>query len=354
MKKLVSLIIAAVMLLSLGAVSADTYENKVYTFTNVNSTATFDKDGEAVSIDSTDVIRFSDSKVTMNIAGDATSVIFCKIALTKYDSSEITFDAVGSYLAEAVIFTDGDFEPVEIEQGAYLLILSKFTEEEEKGSSVIVLVGEQTVVPETTPSAPQAGKAFGENAVISDWAITEATEAYDNSLVTVELYRNGNYKRNITRREFAHVMAQVLSQCGADYDAYVEKLGDNPTLKFADTNGDLEIEFVSSYGVINGMSETEFGPDLELTREQAAAMLARTITALGKTPTIETNIAAFVDEAEFSDWSKASIYTVAGLRDKVNNFAVMGGMGEGVFSPKTGYTVEQALIAVKRFLRAVK
>ncbi len=348
MKKIISLLIAATMLMGITAF-ADSYANKVYTFDNVNSTATFNAEGESLFIDTEAVLRFKESTVTMSLEGEADNAMLQQVILTKYDNAEITYTLNSPTKLKAVVFKNGDFEPLQVEQGAYLLVLST---EDERGSSVILLVGDQNVVPEEQASTKPASP-FGESTIISDWAITEASEAYDLSLITLELYRNGNFKRNITRGEFAHVMAQLLIQCGADYDAYVKGLGENPTLKFADTNGDLEIEFVSHCGVINGMSETEFMPEGELTREQAAAMLKRTADFVG----VSTGITAatpFVDEAEFSDWAKESIYTVATMHDKVNGLAVMGGMGEGMFSAKTGYTVEQALIATKRLLRAVK
>ena len=308
MKKIISLLVAALMLTSIITVSADSYNEKVYTFTNVNSTATFDAEGEAVSIDNEAILRFDANKVNMTLAGDADNAMLQQVILTKYDNSEITYTLNSPTKLKAIVFRNGNFEPIEIEQGAYLLVLSTL---DERGSAVVLLVGEQNVMTEdTVPTKPAS--PFGENATISDWAITETSEAYDLSLITVELYKNANYKRNITRGEFAHVMAQVLIQCGADYDAYVKGLGSNPTFKFSDTNGDLEIEFVSSCGVINGMSETEFAPQNELTREQAAAMLTRTVNFLGTKPIIES-VTAFVDESEFSDWAKDSIYTVAGL-----------------------------------------
>ncbi len=349
MKKIVSLLTLATILMSFISVSADSYKNNIYTFNNVNSTASFDKDGEALSIDTEAVLRFKADKVNMTLEGDADNAMLQQIILTKYDTSEITYTLQGQTNLKSVVFRNGEFEPVEIEQGAYLLVLST---NDEKGSAVLLLVGEQTVMPEEE-IASKPEPIFGDNINISDWAITEVSEAYNNSLITIELYNNGNFKRNITRGEFAHVMAQLLIQCGADYNAFAKKLGNNPDFKFTDTNGDLEIEFVSDCGVINGMTETEFWPYGELTREQAAAMLSRTADYVG----LKTNISSvtpFADEAEFSSWAKDSIYTVASLRDKANNYSVMGGMGDGIFSAKTGYTVEQALIAVKRLLRAVK
>lgn len=349
MKKIISIAVALFMLCGIFTVSADSYQNNVYTFTAVNTTATFDAEGESLFIDTEAVLRFERSSVKMNLEGDADTVMLQEVVLTKYDDSEITYTLQSADSLKSVVFKNGKFEELSIDQGAYLLVLSTV---EEKGSAVMLLVGEQTVVPEESVQ-PDAAEVFGSNSVYSGWAVTELTEAYDNSLVTVELYKNGNYTRNISRGEFARIAAQVLIQCGADYDSFAKGLDGESAFKFTDTDGDLMIEFVSHCGVINGISETEFSPDGELTREQAAAMLSRIVTYLGTEPTVNT-VSAFSDEAQFSDWARNSIYTVAGLYDKVNSLAVMGGTGEGIFSPNTGYTVEQALISAKRLLRAVK
>ena len=325
MKKIVSLIITAVMLISMFTVFADSYENRVYTFTAVNTTATFNADGEAVSIDNEDVLRFDANQVTMNLEGDADNAMLQQVILTKYDNSEITYTLASELPLRAVLFKDGNFEELTIDQGAYLLVLSTI---EEKGSAVMLLVGEQTVVPEgTEPAAPSHN--FGENAVLSDWAITEVTEAYDNSLITVELYRNANYKRNITRCEFAHVMTQLLIQCGADYDAYVAGLGDNPTFKFTDTNGDLEIEFVSHLGIINGMSETEFAPDAVCTREQIVTFLYRAAISLGKDVSVgeDTNILSYDDAFDIGEWAIPAVQWACGA-------GVMNGTSESTLSPQ--------------------
>ncbi|MDP4118949.1 MAG: S-layer homology domain-containing protein, partial [Bacillota bacterium] len=160
------------------------------------------------------------------------------------------------------------------------------------------------------------------------------------------------YQRNITRGEFAHVMAALLEQAGISYDKYIKGLGVNPIANFADTKNDFLIEFVHSCGIINGMSDHEFDPSGILTREQAATMLVRTVSYLGSHVTV-TAVSPFSDAKTFSDWATESIYKIAGIHDKNNGSAIMGGIAVGVFSPKTGYTVEQALIAAKRLLSAI-
>ena len=346
MKKFISILATAMLLLSATTVmAADTYKDKVLTFDAVDTKVTFNIEGEYTKIDDEAVIKF-DRPVTFNFEGNADNGMICDIVLSKYDNAEIAYDVAEDFMSSVIMYLEGDFYETTLQEGSYLLVLST---KEEQGSAVVILVGEPKVVPvvnEITQSKLPAG------AQISEWAVSEVLEAYESGLITMEIYSGNTYNRNITRGEFARVMAEFLKQSGINYDKYVADFNANPAYKFTDTDNDMAIEFVSSCGIINGISETEFNPSGELTREQAAAMLARTVTYLG-VPVMVENVAAFADEGEFSDWAKDSIYTIAGIRDKKNNLAVMGGVGNNMFSANTGYTVEQALMAAKRLLSAL-
>ena len=118
MKKIISVLVAVIMLMSFITVSADSYSNKVYTFTNVNTTATFNAEGESLLIDTELVLRFTENSVTMNLEGDADNVVLQQVLLTKYDNSEIEFTFSTTQPLKSVHFKNGNFEELEIEQGA--------------------------------------------------------------------------------------------------------------------------------------------------------------------------------------------------------------------------------------------
>lgn len=353
MKKVISLIICMVLVMSFSSVLADEVSGNKYTFTAVHTTATFDaqpeykeyKDEIAKTIEP--VLVF-DGPVNMTLSGKADYGTIFDIKLTAYSDTEILFEPA---MTKQYVLTPEQLasspEPILIDNGAYVLSLST---KDEKGSAVIILVGEQKVTTEEEPEVTTP--VLPENAVISDWAIAEFTQAYEAGLVTVELLNNNNYTRAITRSEFAHVICALLEEYGVSFEDYLKKQGSDPKLKFVDTNADMKIEFVSSCGIITGTSEQYFSPFDLLTREQAAVMLTRTFKYL-KPKMSAKKVTAFVDETLFSSWSKAEIYTVAGLTDKKTGSAVMGGIGGGYFSPKASYTVEQSLISAKRLLWAI-
>ncbi len=353
MKKVISLIICLILVMSFSSVLADEYSGYKYTFTAVHTTATFDLEGDykvykdEISKTNEPVLIF-DKPVNMTLSGKADYGTLFDIKLTTYTDTEIIFEPA---MTKQVVLTPEQLAnspaPILIDNGAYVLSLST---KDEKGSAVIILVGEQKVVTEEIPEVTVP--VLPENAVISDWAIAEFTQAYESGLVTVELLNNNNYTRGITRSEFAHVICALLEEYGVSFEEYLKKQGSDPKLKFMDTNGDMKIEFVSSCGIITGTSENYYSPFDLLTREQAAVMLTRTFKYLKPKQAVK-NVPAFVDETLFSSWAKAEIYTVAGITDSKTGSAVMGGIGGGYFSPKASYTVEQSLISAKRLLWAI-
>lgn len=77
-------------------------------------------------------------------------------------------------------------------------------------------------------------------------------------------------------------------------------------------------------GLVNGLSETEFGIGQQLTREQMAVMLDRFISYL-EIATEQKNDLTFTDE--ISDYAKESVQRLAGA-------GVMNGTGDGIFDAR--------------------
>ena len=80
-----------------------------------------------------------------------------------------------------------------------------------------------------------------------------------------------------------------------------------------------------SYGIINGVSKTQFNPNGTITREEAATMVARAASLCGHDTSLTTNeirniLAGFSDYVKASDWSRESLafcYSVGILDDSV-------------------------------------
>lgn len=143
------------------------------------------------------------------------------------------------------------------------------------------------------------------------WADANIKYVYENSLMNG--YSDGTFgpENNITRAEFATVMARLLELAEAPNEA-----------KFADATSHWAKGYIgalASKGIVGGVNDTDFAPDENITREQIAVILAR---ALGLEM---SDVNEYNDEEAISDWAYDSVYAVqaAGYMkgDVDNNFA---------------------------------
>ncbi|MCM1149563.1 MAG: S-layer homology domain-containing protein [Butyricicoccus sp.] len=147
---------------------------------------------------------------------------------------------------------------------------------------------------------------------------------YLNQLVNWGVMRgdiNGNLypERNITRAEFVTMMNRAYG-----YDT----TGGNP---FADVfTSDWyydDIDIAYNVGYFTGTSANTASPQAELTREQAAVLLARNMMLQGTSG----EVLGFSDSRDLSEWSR-------GLVGAVADAGVISGYGDGSFRPKNSIT----------------
>ena len=230
--------------------------------------------------------------------------------------------------------------------------------------------------------------ATGED-VISAWAKEEVKNAVESGFVPPSLQKN--YKRNITRSEFTKLamfflsvqygymgIPEVSSESSADYsdnslfpsefmnaycnsrndrngNPFVDKLDEDythhaanneiklPELPFRDVEGCTDLPFIERayhIGIVNGISESAFNPYGEITRQEAAAMLMRVYKTYAEYNSISDAV-KFSDDEQIAEWAKEDVYSI-------NAIGVMQGVGNNVFAPLDGYTVEQAIITFWR------
>ena len=196
----------------------------------------------------------------------------------------------------------------------------------------------------------------------SGWAQDQqiAEKAAQYGLIPDSL-KGADWTKPITRAEFAAVSVKLYENLA---DIKATPVAVNP---FTDTK-DAEILKAVNIGVTNGTSETKFGPNDLLNREQAATMLTRALkTAYIPGWTLKTDgdftlsftmPDKFADDAKISDWAKPSVYFM--VTNKIIN-----GMGDNMFGPKNvterevamGYanaTREQALAIAVRIVENLK
>ena len=184
----------------------------------------------------------------------------------------------------------------------------------------------------------------------SDWAIGEVGAAFGANIVPYPL--QGDYRNEITREEFCTLVVRMLCRINgtSGADGLLEKRGVQATdTPFADTDS-RDVRAASVLGIVNGVGDGLFNPEGRLTREQAATMLMRAAKLLGLES--DGKERRFGDGDEISAWAGEGVAFVSGLVS-ADGAAVMGGTGEGRFSPKSGYTREQSILTVFRLLRCL-
>lgn len=170
-------------------------------------------------------------------------------------------------------------------------------------------------------------------AVPSDWAADDVKSAIDLGLVPERMQKY--YGSNITREDFCMLAFELLKKTGSETMSPSEE----KTMMFEDTKN-ITIYTLNQLGIIYGCTETQFAPDKDLTREEAAVILSRMANHLHITIPQKAGF-VYADEAEISDWAKEAAGSVYAL-------GVMTGTGAGAFSPKTGYSVQQAIVTMLR------
>ena len=183
----------------------------------------------------------------------------------------------------------------------------------------------------------------------SDISVSEP-DLYDDSFVTsvvetalknnmLEKSRSYIFDASITREQYCELIYNLIYACIDSVelpDCHVE---------FADSTNKKVID-LAKLEIIYGKSESVFAPQDNLTREEAAVIIGRTVDSILPIPMHEIYF-IFDDEGDISDWAKNSVQTVC-------NMGVMKGTGDNKFSPKATLSVQDAITMLVRILDTYK
>lgn len=205
---------------------------------------------------------------------------------------------------------------------------------------------EQTLKP---TSAPLPEKS---DFITADWAAAAVKEAYDEGLIPEQL-ADADLTDNISRGEFAAIAVKLYEKIAQvplineedEEFAYQNSFTD---ISFSEYFGDILKAY--HYGIVSGISETEFAPKAQITREQMAAMLYRVYTkAQPDTADFSadyTNL--FADDAQISEYAREAVYYMA-------NKNIINGVGDNTFAPNGSNgaaTREQAAVIALRCIKS--
>ena len=223
--------------------------------------------------------------------------------------------------------------------------------------------GSTTETPVTEPENPVTETPAADKVTYSDWAESDIMSAggkgyldtvpQGNAPAVTDLL-GSDYTRAITRGQFAALSVRFYEQFMANYypgsnSTIVVNHGDDV---FADSVGNeavakaYNLGILSGYNSANSRSGVYVGPDDNITREQAATMLARLMaiideeTGRGFYMSTDFNITLpFTDG--ISDWALDGVKTVY-------YWGIMTGTSGTTFSGQSNYTIEQSIVTLMR------
>ncbi len=80
-------------------------------------------------------------------------------------------------------------------------------------------------------------------------------------------------------------------------------------------------------GIVNGITDTQFGAGTEISREDMAVMIYRTMQYRNQASDNDNSVEQFSDDAAISDYAKEAVY-------KMRELDIISGVGENQFVPK--------------------
>ncbi len=166
----------------------------------------------------------------------------------------------------------------------------------------------------------------------SDWAKGEIALCAATGIMPLSL--SENYLADITREEFCEMVVNMLPK----------NLEETRKALFEDTQNEA-VTYAYSVGVVNGVTDKKFEPNLSATREEMAAMLYRAYKLIAPEISAASD-GASPDRSDISDWAIEAV-------DFMNEQKIMNGDEAGNLNPLNNTTREEAILLVYRtFLSA--
>ena len=182
----------------------------------------------------------------------------------------------------------------------------------------------------------------------SGWAAPGINAARTAGLVPAEL--DQLYKLNATRRGFCMLAMRLVQVLRPELatDTGTGEGEQTDTLFWDCPDGDFpgidDINRAAKLGIIAGYENGSFEPFAQVTRQDAAVILANTAKLLGAEA--RGGASRFTDLADAADDTLGAIQTVSSLQTPAGE-RLMGGNG-GKFQPRQPCTIEQAITTMYR------
>lgn len=185
---------------------------------------------------------------------------------------------------------------------------------------------------EPQPQVPVVTEAFDDLASV-EWAKDAIKAMADKGIIAKPDDKKFRPNDSITREEFV----KLLVMAAGVYD-------ENAEVDFTDVPKDAwYYSYVASAykaGLVEGISETEFGSGLNIKRQDVAVLCSRVEN--GKLDAVR-DAKDFADDAQISDYAKEAV-------DKLYCAGIINGMDDDMFSPLSTATRAQAALMIYNLL----
>ncbi len=171
-----------------------------------------------------------------------------------------------------------------------------------------------------------------------DWFYDSVRYANENGLMKGISNTEFAPENDITRAMFVTVLYRIENEPQTAAAAFIDIESGSYYEK--------AVAWASNNGIIFGISENQFAPDDNITREQMAAIIYRYATFKGYDITTSGSI-AYTDNGDISDYAKDAVIWAA-------EKSVMSGMADGSFAPGSNATRAQAAAVFMRILENLK
>ncbi len=168
-----------------------------------------------------------------------------------------------------------------------------------------------------------------------EWAKDAVETLYGKGIIKGRTENEFAPGENVTRAEFVKLILGVFGTEISGNSAGFEDVGES----------DWYADYVNTAfekGLVKGVTETYFGANENITREDAAVIIARACENAGKTPAGTAEPAAFADSEDISEYAAEAV-------NALTSADILHG-SDGRFYPKNNCTRAEAAVMLKNIL----
>ena len=173
-----------------------------------------------------------------------------------------------------------------------------------------------------------------------DWYYEAVEYVYENGLMNGVASDEFSPNATLTRGMMVTILYRLEGEPAVNY-----------ALPFDDIDGDEwyaeAVRWAASEGIVNGVSDTEYAPNANITREQLATMLYRYAQYSGMDAVdLRENISGFADADSVSEYAVQALNWAVGEE-------LVNGMGDNTLAPQGNATRAQAAALLMRYVEYV-